>query len=146
MKTDAQRKAAALRARKYRAQETPEKRSLRLEKARLKQIEWRKANPNHVGNKLAKRKYKLSARGRATDSKHRVARRTGIKLATPNWADLKDIADVYMEAAYMQMQVDHIVPLKSKLVCGLHVWDNLQLMDATKNNQKNNRHWPDMPA
>jgi len=97
-------------------------------------------------NPEVKRRYKRTAKGRASSSKYEVARRTGIKQATPIWADLNVIGDVYMEAAYMQMQVDHIVPLRSNLVCGLHVWDNLQIMDAIKNNQKNNRHWPDMPA
>lgn len=136
----------AEKARIARASETDEQRSIRLEKARIKQIEWRKRNPNHAGTKLAKQKYKKSARGRALDSKHRAIRRTGLKQATPTWVDLDAIGDVYLEADYMQMQVDHIVPLRSNIVCGLHTWDNLQLLDPLKNNQKGNRYWPDMPT
>jgi 5-methylcytosine-specific restriction endonuclease McrA len=66
--------------------------------------------------------------------------------ATPSWADLDGIEDVYLEAEYMQMEVDHIVPLQSNLVCGLHVWDNLQLLTKSENCQKKNHYWPDMPT
>lgn len=80
-------------------------------------------------------------RGRFTASKRRAAK----LRATPSWADLGLIADAYQEATYHGLEVDHIVPLQSKLVCGLHVWDNLQLLTSTENVVKGNRSWPDMP-
>lgn len=67
-------------------------------------------------------------------------RRYASKLnATPLWADIDAIKDVYKEAEYFQMQVDHVVPLKGKNVCGLHVWDNLQLLTAEENQKKSNK-------
>lgn len=38
-----------------------------------------------------------------------------------------------------------LVPLHSKVVCGLHCEYNLQILEAKKNIGKGNRHWPDMP-
>lgn len=67
------------------------------------------------------------------------------KNAIPKWADLDAISEAYKEAEYHGLHVDHIIPLQSKYVCGLHVWDNLQLLTESKNKAKGNRYWPDMP-
>lgn len=66
-------------------------------------------------------------------------RSRGVKQAMPKWANKQDIRDVYLEAQYMQMHVDHIIPLKHPLVCGLHVWDNLQLLTPKQNLEKGNK-------
>lgn len=85
---------------------------------------WAKRNSAHVNNKNSQRRA-------------RCAR------ATPGWADMESIKDVYMEAKYMQMHVDHIVPLNHPLVCGLHVWENLQLLYPEDNLRKNNTFNPE---
>jgi hypothetical protein len=65
--------------------------------------------------------------------------------ATPPWFEKEAVANVYEKASEFGFQVDHIVPLKGKTVCGLHCWANLQLLDPLLNNIKGNREWPDMP-
>lgn len=71
--------------------------------------------------------------------------------ATPAWADLKAIQAIYKQAQDLTQRtgtiyhVDHIVPLKSTLVCGLHVPANLRPLPATENTSKGNRWWPGHP-
>lgn len=73
------------------------------------------------------------------------------KRAIPLWVDLAAIKEFYKEAERLSKetgivnQVDHIVPIRSKYVCGLHCQDNLQILTATQNNGKGNRVWPEMP-
>lgn len=75
-----------------------------------------------------------------------TARRRARKLqATPTWANKKYIDIWYkiakLEEAHLGVKchVDHIVPLKHKLVCGLHNEFNLQVLTYKQNQSKSNR-------
>lgn len=78
-----------------------------------------------------------------------TAKRKAAKLqATPAWVDLEAVKGMYQLATIfnrtgMNLHVDHIIPLQSDLVCGLHCESNMQLMPASDNISKGNRHWPD---
>jgi hypothetical protein len=84
-------------------------------------------------------------------AKKNTERRVKTQMATPPWANLDAIRTVYDLAAKMESltgqryHVDHIVPLNSRTVSGLHVHHNLQVLPAVDNLRKGNRHWPDMP-
>lgn len=81
----------------------------------------------------------------AAESKRRSASRKRVP-----WYDSQAVRCIYAQAAARRaagedVHVDHIVPLRSKLVCGLHVQTNLRLIGAGPNRVKGNRLWPDMP-
>ena len=90
---------------------------------------WRKANPAKVTAKKAKR-------------------RASKLLRTVSWANTKAIKDIYAEAKHLEketgivMHVDHIIPLRGKLVSGLHVETNLQILTWHDNLCKSNNFKP----
>lgn len=68
----------------------------------------------------------------------RTATRRAYKLKqTPLWANLDKIKTIYINCP-KGFHVDHIIPLKGKLVRGLHVETNLQYLPATDNLKKRN--------
>lgn len=66
-------------------------------------------------------------------------RRAALLQATVAWSELEEIAKLYEQAQKDGYQVDHVIPLQGKTVCGLHVLDNLQLLPEEVNNQKRNK-------
>jgi hypothetical protein len=73
------------------------------------------------------------------------------RRATPTWANMPLIEKAYEDAKLISEKsgvphcVDHIVPLQSDLVCGLHCEQNLQIITISANASKSNVSWPDMP-
>jgi hypothetical protein len=76
---------------------------------------------------------------------YNTKRRRILVLATPVWADQIAIRKIYKLAADKQTRtgkpfhVDHIIPLQHKLVCGLHIPSNLQILSGKENNSKHNK-------
>lgn len=114
---------------KNRDQVNEQKRAYRLRNLanlRAAAAAWRKANPDRI---------------RHLNS----LRRASVARATPDWADLGKIAAVYAEAERLtietgvQHHVDHVVPLKGELVCGLHVHFNLAPLPWIDNIKKKNK-------
>ena len=69
---------------------------------------------------------------------------TVYKTACPSWANKDAIDRIYKEAKQLtktsniKYQVDHIIPLRHPLVCGLHVEHNLRIITAADNKTKSN--------
>lgn len=71
-----------------------------------------------------------------------------IHWATPPWLsdeDFEIIRSMYENANPKFEHVDHIVPLKNDLVCGLNVPWNMQVISIKENLGKSNFWWPDCP-
>lgn len=99
-----------------------------------------------LSNRKACRKYAMSNKAKITA---RAAKRRGLKRnATPSWLTkehLEEIKDLYIIAEMFKIysgipyNVDHIIPLNSDKVCGLHVPWNLQIIPAIENFKKSNK-------
>ena len=69
-----------------------------------------------------------------------AAKRRATKLqATPKWADLEAIKEIYKNCPE-GFHVDHVIPLQGELVCGLHVHKNLKPIPAAENLAKSNKY------
>lgn len=93
-------------------------------------------------NRRVKRKRRTKAEKSENYRKYYAAR----KQATPKWADLEKIEAIYAEckalnkkAGRKKYAVDHVIPLRGKNVCGLHVHDNLQILTKLANRKKSNK-------
>lgn len=102
-----------------------------------------------------KRKYKkrrdvilaklASPEGRAKANAANAKRRALKLMATPAWANNSKIKEIYKKAKDMEIRdgikyhVDHIFPLQSPILCGLHCEDNLQILTEDENRRKYNK-------
>lgn len=84
---------------------------------------WGKAHPEYLKYCVAKR-------------------RAAIACATPPW--LSDEQQAEIRAIYASAtrgtEVDHVIPLRGRGVCGLHVPWNLQHLPKSANRRKGNKH------
>lgn len=106
-------------------------------KVKQYQKQWRERNCENIV------KYRTTNAG--LYAYHASLRRKSVKMATPPWAEFDKIRELYKLAADMTRNsgiiyhVDHIIPLKNELVCGLHCIDNLQIITQYENLSKHNK-------
>lgn len=150
--------------------ENPKNRAKTSKKHRLKNKKkyleygkkWRNQNRDKVreqgrlqyeNNKESRRasRARWGKANRAYLSAREMARYARKRSATPKWANIEAMTAFYEQAQLftnltgIKYQVDHVIPLQSPYVCGLHCEDNLAVITADENVKKGNRWWPDMP-
>lgn len=127
-------------AKAYHYQSYADKRDHKIKKA----IAWVKNNPE---------KYKINAKRCYENTKSKRMAYAGMRRAlkrnaVPSWFDsVKQSVDaIYAMRDWMNLtmfginyEVDHIIPLKNNLVCGLHVPTNLQVITRYDNRSKQNK-------
>lgn len=67
-------------------------------------------------------------------------RRGHQKIAQPVWVNVSSVKAFYAMARASGQSVDHIVPLRGRNVCGLHVPWNLTVIPLIENCKKGNRY------
>ena len=126
--------------------DTREHRLLERKKSYLKlsqDLSWMEKRRETINNYR-----KNSAIGKASHLANTIKRRASKLQRTPKWANLKAITSFYEMAKELEtvfpwkQHVDHIVPLQGKLVSGLHVENNLQIIPWFENVSKANRFVP----
>ena len=130
-------------------------RTANLEQRLKQESEYRKNNREKIAetstrwannNRAATRKGSLQVYRRnkprylAQGAKYRAAK----KQAVPLWFEKDEVELLYKCAASqrktgLDVHVDHIIPLQSSVVCGLHCMSNLQILSSIENRQKGNR-------
>lgn len=117
---------------------------LNADKLRLYKAAYYKANIN----KERKVRRKFDQQNKAVKSAREMKRYCGQLRATPPWLTkehLQQIKEFYLlrdeltKKTGIAHHVDHIMPLRGKILCGLHVPWNLQVITEKQNVQKSNK-------
>lgn len=80
---------------------------------------------------------------RANIRKYRKYNATPSWLTEEHWKEIEEIYNLSREMSTTgetRYDVDHIIPIQGKLVCGLHVPWNLQILERKQNRIKSNLH------
>ncbi len=104
------------------------------EQTRIKQREY------YHSNKAGRKDYVI-----LKNAERRYLQRQSKALFDPEltsfvFQEAKRLQRMREEYTKIKWHVDHIVPLRGKLVCGLHVWNNFEVIPKIENLKKGNTH------
>ena len=118
---------------------TKKNRAVLRERYRSRNTEWkRKWREDPVNREKHNKSSREWLKRNRQYSNAKGAKKRAAKLqATPAWADLKKIEEIYKNCP-PGYHVDHYFPLKSPIMCGLHTELNLQYLPAKENIRKKN--------
>ena len=130
-----------------------------IEKERERKRKWNEENREKIREQGRINYKKKSSQYKKRNSEYRkrnpdkvrfwnANRKKSIKQATPKWLTKehkKQILGFYTKAQKLEEQtgikhhVDHIMPIKNQILCGLHVPWNLQVITKEENLKKHNK-------
>jgi hypothetical protein len=102
-------------------------------------VGWKSQSKEYA--RILKRRYYDEPKYKVANVLNATRRRT----SRVRWADEAKIAEIYSEARRqteatgVKHVVDHIIPIKHPLVCGLHVETNLRVITQYENGRKKNK-------
>lgn len=111
-----------------------------------KRIQYRKQHYLDNKEKVLQQSKEWSKNNLDKKRVYRANRRANLLKATPSWSDKTFIQNIYKKADLISKQygikyeVDHIIPLQSKTVCGLHNQFNLQIISMIDNRSKSTKY------
>lgn len=88
---------------------------------------WKRANPHKAADQFSRRRAAQLTATLPTDD-------GGFFID-----EIYHISALRTKVTGIRWEVDHIIPLRSKVVCGFHVWYNLQVVPKKYNLKKGNR-------
>ncbi len=120
-------------------------------KRKLRHLMWqREYREKHPEKIIAKRERdraycQVNKTVRVGQRDPNTRRRKLVKFASVSWANREAMAAIYAEARRLTKEtgikhaVDHVIPLRGRNVCGLHVETNMRVITQRENIRKGNR-------
>ena len=121
------------------------KRSTGQEERTVYHRAWVEANRERANQIVYASREKNIHKHRAHAARSRSAKKRATIL-NDDWLNKQMLSVIYLlsetlsKSTGIPHEVDHIVPLGGKNVCGLHYWGNLQVITKEENRRKSNHH------
>jgi len=114
------------------------------DRIKKRHAEWRDKNRKKINQRFKKWRNENKEHFAAYQNAYNAIRRKGCKqnISKPFLSKIKSIyvkRDKIIKSTGIAHHVDHIVPLRGKNICGLHVPWNLQIITAEENQRKSNK-------
>ena len=119
-----------------------------LDRARQIQSNYDKTPAGKAKSARTAKNYRSTEKGKSVVNANSQKYQAGKINRTPSWLTTKDLEEIksfyqlstdLQQATGKKMNVDHVIPLQGKKVTGLHVPNNLQVLEKNENVSKLNR-------